>query len=370
MWRVQLIYFSPVPWDSYEQRPHYFVRYFLDAGDAQVLWVNPHTARLPSFNDRHRLHGPGRVRPLWLDRPAGLTVMNVRALPVDPLPGGARLNRELFWREAFATLAAHAGPDTVIGIGRPTSLALAALQTCAHRWSFYDAMDMFPEFYRGLSRRHTSRVESLIARRVTRIFASAHALADKFRTGDRPVTLVNNAYDMSLLPAVGDASARRGLGFLGCMGRWFDWPLTVRIAQAIDPLPVTLVGPRPTPGPSRLPRNVQWLPECHQADTIAHLSTFAAGLIPFTHDPLTAGVDPIKYYQYRGAGLPVLSTSFGEMTIRTEADDTFFVDRAEPLEQVLQRALSYRPDPARIPAFRAVNTWQARLAEARVLNPS
>jgi capsule polysaccharide modification protein KpsS len=37
-------------------------------------------------------------------------------------------------------------------VGRPSSLALEALRTLGRVWSFYDAMDDFPEFYRGLAR--------------------------------------------------------------------------------------------------------------------------------------------------------------------------------------------------------------------------
>jgi hypothetical protein len=114
---------------------------------------------------------------------------------------------------------------------------------------------------------------------------------------------------------------------------------------------------------------MRWEPECHQAGTIAHLSTIAAGLIPFTRDALTAGVDPIKYYQYRGAGLPVLSTRFGEMARRNEADDTFFLDRSEPLASVITRALAHRLEPAAVEAFRTANTWQARLTAARICSP-
>ena len=33
---MKLTYFSPVPWDSYEQRPHYFVRDFLRGHDDEA----------------------------------------------------------------------------------------------------------------------------------------------------------------------------------------------------------------------------------------------------------------------------------------------------------------------------------------------
>jgi hypothetical protein len=365
---MQLLYFSPVHWDSYEQRPHYFVRHFLEEGGRRVVWINPHTARLPHLADRHRLSGPGKIQRLWLDRPPGLTVMELRAMPIDPLPGGAAVNRLLFWRDALATLARDADRDTVLAIGRPTALARAALQSVPHAWSLYDAMDDFPEFYRGLSRHHTRTTEAAIAARVDRLFVSSHALAAKFASLGRRVTPLHNAYDMALLPPVQTSPDRRrgGLGFLGCIGRWFDWPLTIRIAQAVDPLTVTLVGPCPVPSPSRLPQNLLWRPECHQADTIAHLASFAAGLIPFTRDRLTSGIDPIKYYQYRGAGLPVLSTSFGDMAHRTADDDTFFLDRDDNMAGTIRAALGRPADPAKAASFRAANTWTARFTEARV----
>ena len=51
---MRLLYFAPVPWDSYEQRPHYFARHWLDLGGA-VLWIDPYPSRLPRWNDLRRL---------------------------------------------------------------------------------------------------------------------------------------------------------------------------------------------------------------------------------------------------------------------------------------------------------------------------
>jgi hypothetical protein len=69
--------------------------------------------------------------------------------------------------------------------------------------------------------------------------------------------LIPNAYDMDLLPAASLAAAYRpqALGFLGCMGRWFDWALLSRLAAQVHPMPVHLVGPRPAPVPRVLPGN-------------------------------------------------------------------------------------------------------------------
>ncbi len=116
------------------------------------------------------------------------------------------------------------------------------------------------------------------------------------------------------------------LGYLGCIGHWFDWPLVVRLAEALPQARIELVGPCAVGPPRRLPANVRLLPACKQAEAAEHLARFSAGLIPFRSNALTAGVDPIKYYEYRAAGLPVLSTRFGEMALRGGSDGVYFLD--------------------------------------------
>jgi hypothetical protein len=264
-------------------------------------------------------------------------------------------------------LEPYAGRDTVLGVGRPTEMALAALLKVPHGWSFYDAMDDFPLFYRGMSQRATANVEAAIARRVSRIFASSSHLAAKFAARQRDVRLVPNAYDMALLPPVTSTrTTRRELGFIGAIASWFDWSLLRQVAEAVRPLPVTLVGPQFSPLPPRLPPNVKHRPPCHQREGVEWLTTISAGLIPFVKTPLTAGIDPIKYYQYRGAGLPVLTSTFGEMAQRTESDATFALDGPAGPRAAVEAALAWRPDPAIIERFRIENTWTRRFEDGRI----
>ena len=361
---MRLLYFAPVPWDSYEQRPHYFARHFVDSGGA-VIWVNPYPARLPRWSDvAQRL---ARRQTLTLPRPRDLTVIDPGGWPIDPLPGGTWLNTRAFWRPMLDRLSSHAGRDTVLGIGRPTALALSSLQRVSRAWSFYDAMDDFPEFYRGRSRRATAEVEREIARGVDRIFASSSHLMAKFGRLGRDVRIVANAYDMTLLPPLAAARASRPeIGFIGALGSWFDWKLLGHVAEAVRPVPVTLIGPRFTKPRAHLPVNVSYRPPCHQREAVEWLQSMSAGLIPFVRSPLTAGIDPIKYYQYRGAGLPVLTSTFGEMAQRSEHDATFALDGPRGLKAAVDAALAWRPDPAAIARFRADNTWTRRFETARI----
>jgi hypothetical protein len=361
---MRLLYFAPVPWDSYEQRPHYFARHFTALGGA-VLWIDPYPSRLPRWTDLNRLRR--REAPLHLARPRDLTVMSPGGWPIDPLPAGARLNERLFWRRIFTDLAAYSRRETVLGIGRPMAMALAALRQVDHAWSFYDAMDDFPEFYRGRSKQATAAVEQEIARSVDRIFASSAHLHAKFAASDRDVRMVANAYDMALLPPfTGVRRHRHELGFIGAIAAWFDWKMLRRLAESVEPMPITLLGPRFSRLPSGLPSNVRHRPPCHQREGAEWLQTLSAGLIPFVKTPLTAGIDPIKYYQYRGAGLPVLTTSFGEMAQGHESDATFTLDGSAGPRSAVDAALAWRPDAAAIERFRDDNTWTRRFEDARI----
>jgi hypothetical protein len=84
------------------------------------------------------------------------------------------------------------------------------------------------------------------------------------------------------------------------------------------------------------------------------------GLIPFKKTDLTASVDPIKYYEYRALGLPILSTRFGEMALRESQKGVFFVDKYSDLEKQVKEALTCRSDIVEIEGFRKANSWDAR----------
>ena len=363
---MTLVYLSPVPWDSYEQRPHYFVQDFLARGGRSAIWVNPYVSRLPGWRDLTRSDWR---RPMpALERPAGLRVLDIGGLPVDPLPGGRRLNERLFWREVLSRLRAELTPrTTILGIGRPTAFASAAIATLEAAGSFYDAMDDFPEFYRGRSRTATRKIEEEIAAGVGLVVASTAPLVRKFSALHPRVIQLRNAFDMSLLaPYEGPPRGPAHVGFIGCLGGWFDWSVTARLAEAVHPAPVTLIGPKASRAPMGLPGNVTLHPPCSQTEGARRIQEFTIGLIPFTIDALTAGVDPIKYYQYRAAGLPVLATRFGEMAARGAADGVFFLDANQDMTTAVTDASAYRASASEIASFREANTWTARFRETRI----
>ena len=148
---MRLIYFSPVPAKTYAQRPHFTAQAWLELGAESRLVGRSIPLPFAAWSDFRLIRGSNHLNTPLDSR---VEVLHVPALPIEPLPGGTWINSRLFWRSAWKIMLdfAHDPQSTIIGIGRPCALALSALERLPHRASFYDAMDNFPQFHRGLSR--------------------------------------------------------------------------------------------------------------------------------------------------------------------------------------------------------------------------
>jgi hypothetical protein len=351
---------------SYAQRAHAMVRYFLEQGGEAVLWIEPYPTRLPSVADllRHTaLHDQQTTLP------AGVFSLKPGGLPIEPLPGGAWVNRRLFQSSALRRIKEFAVNPVTVGVGRPSALAFHTLRELSPVASFYDAMDDFPEFYVGLSKACMARHEAAIAGIVDRIYVSSQALAAKLAYRKDAVVSLPNACDMSLLPlADKKKDGHIVIGYIGTIGAWFDWDIVIELACAVPNAEIHLVGPCFSPCRFALPCNVRLHGPCRLDEIGGYLQRFSVGLIPFKSTNLTASVDPIKYYEYRGMGLPILSTSFGDMTQRGRSEGVFFIDHEKDLSAVVREALNWRPCLNEITEIRHKNDWNTRFASVHLFN--
>ena len=365
---MRLVYLSPVPWASFAQRPHKFVAWFHARSGGDVLWIDPYPTRLPVLGDFSRTStraSGGKVKiPDWL------TVLRPSALPIESIAGSGFVN-SLLWRDVLVAADAFVSKgDCQIGIAKPCELALQVLARTSGHFSFYDAMDDFPAFYVGLSRKAMERRERELATRVTKILVSSSPLRDRFAAYRSKVTLAPNACAVDILPSVGSLSSAKAatvLGYVGTIGHWFDWPLVCAIARQNPSSKIRLIGPVYSPPPNSLPDNIELLPACDHAAAIEAMQDFSVGLIPFRRTDLTASGDPIKYYEYRALGLPVLSTCFGEMALRSEQPGVFLMDEHADLQRLVQTALAYKCEVNEIQEFRKTTSWEARFDASGIL---
>lgn len=365
---MQLVYLSPVSWASFSQRPHKFVEWFHAVTGGQVLWVDPYPARFPQWKDVSRLFGDhynnSKECPPWL------TVEKPLVFPIEPLPASEKVNG-IFWKNLLKTIVQFSRAEkTVIGIGKPSALALDVLSQAQIHTSFYDAMDDFPAFHSGLSRSSLERREKLIIEKVELVIASSTVLYNRWQGVKCNVRLIRNGLSPESLADVlfaPDRHSQEIFGYVGTMGDWFDWDLLVVLAEQRPQGVFRLIGPIIHPIGKNLPVNVEIFPQCDHASAMAAMNAFSVGLIPFKRNKLTSSVDPIKYYEYRALGLPVISSRFGEMEFRGEAEGTFLFDRAGDSSALINSALQYQVDEQSIQQFRVSNSWFTRFAAAGII---
>ncbi len=365
----RLLYLSPVALDSFAQRPHHFVRWFHDRHCSQVLWLDPYPARLPRWGDLARLRrrsGPKkRLGPAWADAP-WLQRLRLPALPLEPLAPGRWANRWL-WRQALDQIESFVDERTTLVFGKPCALALLLASRYPRQVKVFDIMDNIPAFASGWSRRWLRQAETALAGRVDLLVTSSTALKDKFSAPHRSTVCVRNGLTLpagaDAVPAPGPEDGRLVFGYLGAIASWFDWEAVVRLAWRHPGAVVRLIGPIEGGAPGDLPANVELLPAIPQHEVYAALRGFSVGLIPFRVNELTDYVDPVKYYEYRAIGLPVLSTRFGEMRLRGRADHVLFFEdlaRGEADWADLGAAAAY---PATVASFIEYHRWE-RLFDA------
>lgn len=366
---MRLIYFSPVPWESFAQRPHKFVEWFHRRTGESVLWVDPYPTRLPQRADFKRLKkislvATGNNFPPWLElvQPGGF--------PVEPIPALRWINH-LLWRRVFHIVDEFvSGKCSWIAIGKPSALALLILEKYPQCESLYDAMDDFPAFYSDLSRSSLARHEQLIVRRVNRIWTSSSKLKSNWVQLHPRVELVYNGLDLTVLPALKlpeHSSGKKVFGYVGTIASWFDWDWVVALACNRPNDEIRLIGPVFEPSINKLPPNIRLLPPCMHEVALNAMLEFDVGLIPFKQNELTSSVDPIKYYEYRALALPVISTDFGEMRFRIGFPGVFISHSVEDIAQIAETALNFDRDIEVARNFSSQNSWESRFDATKLI---
>ena len=369
---MRLVYLSPVPWESFAQRPHKFVEWFHGRTGEPVLWVDPYPTRFPGWRDLRRSRLSASASP-HTSPPTWLTLMKPGGLPIEPIPGSGWVNG-LRWRSHVRTIGDFVeGGKTLLAIGKPSVLALELLKRLRDFSSLYDAMDDFPAFYAGISRFALMRREREIAQRVDVILASSSALKSRWTDFHKDVRLVHNGLDLSAVQLATQekpmqaSSPKNVLGYIGTIASWFDWEWVCTLAEARPYDEIRLIGPVFERVPDKLPGNINLLPACSHVEALKAMKQFRVGLIPFKKNELTASVDPIKYYEYRALGLPVISTDFGEMKLRVGEQGVFITHFLSDIPVMADSAIQFLEDESDANAFAIQNTWEARFDAAKLL---
>lgn len=389
---MKVIYVSPVPLHSVAQRPQHFAYWLHQRFHARVLWVETSPIRYPRWSDlspaslgRHAFKRSGAdLAQSWVDEP-WITSLRLSGLPFEPSRLGRMINRTA-WRSFESKVRYWLHQDHAEGdetskswlvVGRPCDAALWLHQCFPDLPIFYDIMDDMAAFYEGASRRWVSECDDAILKAAQAVMVSSNHLLERYRKRKSASFLVPNglamgprykAFNWGVLRRQGASitkSKELVLGYIGAIAPWFDWSLVFGLRQQLvdegfKRFKIVLIGPVHGDLPADLPIDIEIKPAIAQELIWDVLATFDIGLIPFKINELTAAVDPVKYYEYRAAALPILSSRFGDMALRTSDDGVYFFESMQAdqhmIETMLKQALI--PDPS----FIETNRWESRFA--------
>ena len=149
------------------------------------------------------------------------------------------------------------------------------------------------------------------------IFTNSEVMARRLGGGRAKPLWVPNGVDVERFldpaPPPPELARLEGpvFGYVGKIQERLDVEMVGRLAESLRSGHLVLVGPFLARGIRRrlaaLPRTVL-LGDRHYEDIPGIMSAFDVGIIPHRIDPFTTSMDPLKFYEYLAARLPVVTT--------------------------------------------------------------
>lgn len=288
-----------------------------------------------------------------------LTVIKVRVLPWHRWSLIRHINRWILER----TLFVHLPKEYVLWSFSPVTYGL---ESSAIR-SVYHSVDLLHTI-RGLPRGLILREEASFANLADFVLASSKGVLTHIKgIGRADVLLWENVADVELFESLRSNLRENRVIFAGNLtAEKLDVPLIRRLIDA--GICVALAGPMGidgTPKTSEIaelvrdPR-IEYLGVLDQIQLAKELGKSRVGIIPYLINEYTAGVFPMKVYEYLASGLPVVATRLPSLIGITEEGLTL-ADGSHFLKQV-QANLSSN---ARIPAVGSLSrhSWTNRIDE-------
>ncbi len=354
---MTFFYLSPINWDSIKQRPHYFVDWLHKRTLQKVVWIDPYPTRLPNMKDLNRFSSSSNDyqknnAPKWIK------IKKTKALPIEPINLINYLNY-LIWYSFIKELKENSTKEDSLIIGKPSKFALKIIKEFNFKIKIYDAMDDFPYFYNGLSFISQKKNLKKLLDKVDIITTSSLNLKNNYRQRNCKTLYIKNGGDFSSLPKINlDRNKKRPtIGYIGTIAKWFDWEWIKAIGEIAYKSKIKLIGPLYVDIPRNLPNNIKIYPPVSNKKCLEIMNNFSIGIIPFKINQLTENVDPIKFYEYKSLGLPVISTNFGSMRYKHNEKGLYISHSYEEINLLVEKALNYKIDQNELNKFIKDNSW-------------
>jgi len=364
---MTLFYLSPINWDSIKQRPHYFVNWLHKRTLEKVIWIDPYPTRLPNIKDLKRFSSSSNDFQKN-DVPEWIKIKKNKALPIEPINLINYLNNPI-WNSLIKELKQNSSKEDSLIIGKPSKFALIIIKKLNFKIKIYDAMDDFPYFYNGLSFISQQKNLKKLLDKVDIITTSSINLSNEYQQRNLKTLYIKNGGDFSNLPKINLKRNKKRLcfGYIGTIAKWFDWEWIKAIGEIAYTSRIKLIGPLYVDIPNNLPSNIEIYPPVNNKNCLEIMNDFSIGLIPFKINQLTENVDPIKFYEYKALGLPVISTNFGSMRYKNNEKGLYVSHSYEDINLLIEKALNYKIDQNDLKKFIKDNSWDNLFDKSNLL---
>lgn len=166
------------------------------------------------------------------------------------------------------------------------------------------------------------------------------------RFGRDDVVFLPNGCDPERFDSVSRATGPLTIGYVGKIGKRLDLELILDAARRLPDVLFVFAGPVldvEYKKPMEATQNIRMLGDVHYDDVPALLTTFDIGWVPHRVGDGEVGGDVIKTYEYRAAGLPVLTTpvagaasrGLDAVTVATASEHVAWIaEHAEKLQRI------------------------------------
>lgn len=349
-------------WFNTFQRPHHLARYL---GKQYETCVINNSIRLP-----FRGYGYMAEQADLVDR-----IQNMFLLKEDPrFPFLKGINRVLTrFQNHFVFRSRGLRESQIVYTWQIEDISY--LERCTDKFVVYDAMDDWAAFAETIEQRLIDNENEVVAR-ADLVLAVSRKLYDRHSRLNKNTLLVPNGVDdtffrTALTYAKQESDIlyvyrdRPVVGYVGGIHDWVDVDLIAETARRLPEIVFVLIGPtlkRLKPKLEGIPNLLSLGPKPY-SELISYMAYFTVGIIPFKLNLLNESTNPIKLYEYLGAGLPVVSTGMQEV-VAYEADGVVSIaDDPAAFSTRIIEALATSGDPGRMAErleIAAKNSWAAR----------
>ena len=352
-------------WFNTFQRPHHLVKYLRRQYETCVI---NNTVRLP-----FRGYGYMAEQSSLVDR-----ILNIYLLKEDDrFPFLKGINRVLTGlQNHFVFRSRELKESDIVYTWHIEDTRY--LERCKDKFVVYDAMDDWAAFSETIDQRLIDNENDVVAR-ADLVLAVSRKLYDRHRRLNGNTILVPNGVDAAFFRTALAYEKResdvlyefRGkpvVGYVGGIHDWVDVDLIAETARRMPGITFVLIGPTLKtlkPKLEGIPNLLSLGPKPY-SELISYMAYFTVGIIPFKLNLLNESTNPIKLYEYLGAGLPVVSTGMREVAAYRADGVVYIADDPETFSGRISEAIAAAGERGRVEArlgIAAENSWSARAGE-------